>query len=175
VAIFFQEQKKEAFLITAETLDGISLQARQAPRLRKNFNFHHRDDDICHRLLNAMEPASYIQPHRHLDLNKDETLIVIRGKMGLVLFGNDGTVEGKALLKPSDPVQLVNLPHGKYHTLVSFEEGSVFFEAKAGPFLPLLPEERALWAPAETEEASAHYLVFLKKLFTPEESGSALR
>lgn len=175
MAISFQEKNRETCLITTETLDGISLQARQSPRLRKNFNFHRCDDDICHRLLNAMEPASYIQPHRHLDPNKDETLIVIRGKMGLVLFGNDGTVDGKALLKPSDPIQLVNIPHGKYHTLVSFEEGSVFFEAKAGPFLPLLPEEKALWAPAETEEASAHYLAFLKKLFTPGKPGSALR
>jgi len=145
------------------------MQAKQSPRMRKNYNFHHSDEDICHRLLNAMEPGSYIQPHRHLDRNKDETLIAIRGKMGLVVFDDSGNIEAKAILEPAGRATVVNIPYGKFHTWISLKKQSVFFESKAGPFLPLTKEERASWAPAEEDKESAAYLASLEELFESEE------
>ena len=48
------------------------------------------------------------------------------------------------------------MPAGVWHTFVALEPGSVFFETKAGPWVPLTPEETAQWAPAEgTPEAAA--------------------
>ncbi len=154
--------------ISRQMLDQLSLQAKQSPRLRKNYNFHTSDGDICHRLLNAMEPDSYIQPHRHLDNNKDETLAVIRGKMGLIIFGNNGTVEEKALLDPVGKVMMANIPHGTFHTLISLDGPSIFFESKAGPFIPLTQDEKAHWAPNEGDASSTEYLGSLKKLFESE-------
>ena len=151
--------------ITQETLDWISGQAKQSPRLRKNYNFHASDEDTCHRLLNAMEPDSYIQPHRHLDSNKDETLVAIRGKVGLIMFDSDGAITEKVSLEPAGNILMVNIPHGTFHTMISLEEGSVFFEAKAGPFVPLTRDERAPWAPEEGAESSSAYLASLKQLF----------
>ena len=155
----------KAEFISQRMLDQISLQAKQSPRLRKNYNFHTSDGDICHRLLNAMEPGSYIQPHRHSDINKDETLAVIRGKMGLIIFADDGTIREKALLEPTGTVMMANIPHGTFHTLISLGGPSVFFEAKAGPFTPLTQDEKAPWAPQEGDESSTQYLGSLKELF----------
>jgi hypothetical protein len=59
----------------------------------------------------------------------------------------------------------VNIPHGMYHTLVALEPGSVFFEAKAGPYAPLTSQEKAPWAPAEGELSASTYLADLKRLF----------
>ena len=151
--------------IDRQKLDEISLQAERSPRRRKNYNFHRSDEAICHRLLNAMEPDSYIQPHRHLAREKDETLIVVRGKMGLVLFDEQGSITKKALLEPEGDVMMVNIPAGTFHTWISLEARSVFFEAKAGPFRPLTQDEKAPWAPGEGEELSAGYLASLKRLF----------
>jgi len=151
--------------VSQQTLDRISSEAKHSPRLRRNYNFHASDGEICHRLLNALEPDSYIQPHRHLDIHKDETLAIIRGRMGMVVFDSEGVVTQKALLEPNGDLMLVNLPHGTFHTLVSLAERSVFFEAKAGPFVPLRPEEKAPWAPPEGDAASAPYLASLKALF----------
>jgi cupin fold WbuC family metalloprotein len=160
-----EQNLTKAEFISQQILDQLLLQAKQAPRLRKNYNFHTSDVDICHRLLNALEPDSYIQPHRHSDINKDETLAVIRGKMGLIIFDNDGTIEEKVLLEPSGNVMMVNIPHGMFHTLISLDGPSVFFESKAGPFIPLTHDEKAHWAPKEGDEASTEYLGSLKKLF----------
>jgi hypothetical protein len=76
-------------LIDDALLDAVCAEAAASPRRRKNRNFHPRDDHPGHRLLNAMQPDSYIPPHRHLDPNKDETFVVLRGSIGVVIFDDD--------------------------------------------------------------------------------------
>lgn len=152
-------------IITRELLDQITGQARGSVRLRKNYNLHPSDAFCCHRLLNAMEPGSYIQPHRHLDPNKDESMVILRGRVGIVSFDGAGVVTGTHLLQAGDAVA-VDIPNGEFHTVVSLEAGTVFFEAKAGPYLPLAGEEKAPWAPAEGDEGVDSYRAMLLALFT---------
>lgn len=162
--------KADAEIIGRQKLDELSLMAKQAPRRRTNYNFHPSDEASCHRLLNAMEPDSFIPPHRHLDGEKDETLIVIRGEMGLILFDEQGNITKKALLGAAGEMVMVNIPHGMFHTWLSLKERSVFFEAKAGPYRPLTQAEKAPWAPGEGEEGAAEYMASLKRLFEPSET-----
>ena len=51
--------------ITDETLTSLTQQAKQSPRLRMNYNFHSELEDPVQRLCNAMEPGTYVRPHRH--------------------------------------------------------------------------------------------------------------
>ena len=60
---------------------------------------------------------------------------------------------------------VTTVAHGTWHTLVSLEPGSVLFEAKGGPYAPLLQEERARWAPAEGGRDAPAYLERLRRLF----------
>jgi len=144
-------------IIDRQLLNQLSAQAAGNPRLRKNFNIHPANDCYCHRLFNAIEPASYIRPHRHLDPAKDETFVIIRGKLGVVTFDEHGTVVEKVLLAAGGEVSAVNILHGAFHTAVSLKEGTIFFEAKAGPYQPLSVEEKAHWAPEEgTADANAY-------------------
>jgi cupin fold WbuC family metalloprotein len=152
-------------IIDRQLLDQLSAQATENPRLRKNFNIHPADDCCCHRLFNAIEPASYIRPHRHLDPAKDETFVIIRGRLGVVQFDEHGTVEGKVLLAAGGEVSAVDIPNGAFHTAVSLEEGTIFFEAKAGPYHPLSVEEKAHWAPEEGTANAAAYRESLRSLF----------
>lgn len=156
---------KNIQIINRRLLDEVSSQARSAPRRRKNYNFHAAENEPSHRLLNAIEPGSYIQPHRHLETTKDETLIVVRGRVGLVFFDADGTVLDKILLTPAGEAVGVNIPHGVFHTLLALAPGSVFFEAKAGPYAPLTPAEKAPWAPAEGDPQAALRLDQWSRLF----------
>src|SRR5512147_3189292 len=123
-------------LISRASLDSLSMEARGSARRRKNYNFH-AEADLANRLLNAVEPGSYVQPHRHLDPHKDETLVVVRGSFGLVFFDEGGSVTQTAIARAAGDVVGVNIPHGTYHSLVAMESGSVFFEAKAGPYVPI--------------------------------------
>ena len=152
-------------IIDRQLLDDLSREARENPRLRKNYNLHPSDDFCSHRLLNAMEPGSYIRPHRHLDPLKDESMAMMRGRMGVIAFDEAGNIFLTRVLSCGGEAVAVDIPHGSYHTVVSLESGTIFFEAKAGPYLPLTEEEKAPWAPAEGDEAVARYLARLVSLF----------
>ena len=152
-------------IINRQVLDQLSELARHNPRQRKNWNLHPYDDFPAHRLLNAMEPSSYIRPHRHLDPNKDETFMIVRGRLGILIFADDGTVVERLRLDAEGDNLGVDIPAGVFHTAVSLQEGTVFFEAKAGPFRPLAEEETASWAPEDGSAQAAAYLDALKGSF----------
>jgi len=152
-------------LITQTVLDSVTAEAEQSPRRRKNRNYHRADADPCHRLLNAVEPGSYVPPHRHLDPNKDEAMIVLRGTLGVVYFDAAGQVAGSAVLKPGGEAVGVNIPHGTFHSVLGLEPGTVFFEAKSGPYVALAEGEKAPWAPAEGGEGAEVYYAALASLF----------
>jgi cupin fold WbuC family metalloprotein len=152
-------------LIDQKLLATVSEAAKQAPRRRKNHNFHPHDDYPGHRLINGIEPDSYVMPHRHFDPNKDETIICLRGRLGVVIFGSTGWIERCVVLEPGSEVLGIDIPHGVFHTVLALESATVFFEAKAGPYVPLATAERAFWAPAEGAPEVAEYLASLAAHF----------
>lgn len=152
-------------LIDQALLRALSDQARERPRRRLNHNFHAADDSPGHRLLNAVEPGSYLPPHRHQDPSKGETMVALTGRLGLVVFGNDGEVTGTAILAPGTATLGVDIAPGTWHTVLGLEPGTVMLEAKAGPYRPLTEAERAPWAPAEGAPEVPSYYAGLLALF----------
>lgn len=150
-------------IIDRACLDKITAEAEQSPRLRKNFNIHASPEAACNRLFNAIEPASYIRPHRHLDPAKDETVVIVRGSLGIVVFDNEGGIIQKTVLMPVSDAVAVNVPHGVFHTAISLEPGTIFFESKAGPYQPMSDEEFAPWSPPENIPDAVIYLDRLRK------------
>lgn len=130
-------------------ISGLVDAARQAPRRRAHRSFHPGDDYPAHRLLIAIEPESFVPPHRHLSPAKDETLLILKGSLGVVFFDGTGRVERCVVLHAAGETLGVDIPHGVYHSVVALESATVFFEAKAGPYVPVAAEERAPWAPGE--------------------------
>jgi cupin fold WbuC family metalloprotein len=151
-------------IVTPELLQQLTESARTSPRLRKNHNLHPSDESRCHRLLNAIEPGSYIRPHRHLDPEKDEAFILMSGRLGVIQFSDAGEVTETVTLSHQDGLLAADIPYGVFHTAVSLEPGTVFYEAKAGPYLPLNEAEFAAWAPPEGDGRAAQYLEQLKKM-----------
>src|SRR4029078_7695338 len=102
---------KQPTLIDSRLIDAVAAQAAASPRRRKNFNFHAQESAPANRLLNAIEPDSYVQPHRHLDPAKDETLGVLRGGVRLVVFDDKGKVVQHAVLRAGTGAIGVDIPH----------------------------------------------------------------
>ncbi|WP_430435462.1 WbuC family cupin fold metalloprotein [Methyloversatilis sp.] len=148
-------------------LDAVVVEAQRSPRRRMNRNFHPHDDHPAHRLLNAIEPDSYVRPHRHLDPLKDETILCVKGRLGCILFDDSGAVQETCVLAPGGERFGVDIAHGQFHSLVALEPGSVMFEAKAGPYRALTETEFASWAPADGEPAR-RWLDWMHGLFDGE-------
>ena len=152
-------------LITRSMLSALSLEAATSPRRRKNRNFHLDNSAPAHRLLNALEPDSYVRPHRHLDADKDETIVALQGRFGVILFDGAGKVTERAVISPGGQCMGIDIAHGTFHSILALEPGSVFFEAKAGPYVPITAAELADWAPAEDDRASVEYLNVMRVMF----------
>ena len=121
-------------VIDENLLDNVSEQAKTSPRLRMNYNFHHSLDELCHRMLNAVEPGTEVPIHRHP--TKDESFVILRGRVRSTTYNDDGTIFESVVLCAEDGVYGVNIPKGVWHKLESLEEDSVIFECKEGPFVP---------------------------------------
>lgn len=152
--------------INQQLLKKLSMEAVALPRRRKNHNFHENNEAQAHRLLNAIEPNSYVMPHKHNDPNKGETIICLSGKLGLIIFDSIGNVEQKLILEADSETVGVDIPYGTFHTVLALKNGTVFFEAKAGPFVPLKAEEQAPWAPVEGDDLVTNYLATLYAMFS---------
>jgi cupin fold WbuC family metalloprotein len=137
--------------IDQKLFNSLTAQAKASPRKRKNFNFHQTDNEICHRLLNALEMDSYIQ-----------TLIVVRGKLGAIFFDDVGNVTHKVVIEAGGENVGLHTPSGVFHSFVALAPNSVIFEAKAGPYVPVGDNEKASWAPTENSPDAQAYL---KKMF----------
>jgi cupin fold WbuC family metalloprotein len=151
-------------ILDSALLSALSSQAKENPRMRKNFNLHESYDEPSQRLLNAMEPSSYIRPHRHHRDPKSEGFVGLRGKMILLIFGDSGEMERAIAFGPQEDVVGVDLPPGVWHTVVCQEEGSVFYETKPGPFIPIFKKDMAPWAPEEGTSEGRTYFAQLKSL-----------
>lgn len=121
-------------VINKNQLDEVSVQAKASPRLRMNYNFHQSLDDKCHRMLNAVETGTDIPIHRHPD--KDESFVILRGKVRSTTYNDDGSVIDSVVLSQKDGIYGVDIPKGVWHKLESLEPGSVIFECKEGPYVP---------------------------------------
>ncbi|ODN41732.1 WbuC family cupin fold metalloprotein [Piscirickettsia litoralis] len=153
--------------IDQDLLQSLSAKAASLPRKRINLNFHTDDHAPCHRLLIAIEPNSYVRPHCHADHNKDETMLVLQGRLGLIYFDQDGTVTKTFVLSPNETIG-TTIPHGQLHSVIALEAGTVFFESKAGPYQPPQKNEISTFAPAENTPKATDYLQKLYQLFEVE-------
>lgn len=152
-------------LIDQGLFAALSEQARQLPRRRTNRNFHLDNAAPAHRLVIAMEPDSYVVPHCHSDASKAESLLCLRGRLGVVFFSPAGEVERCITLEAGGEVLGVDIPAGVFHSVVALCSGTVFFEAKAGPYVPLGDHEKPAWAPPEGSPEVEAYLTGLSILF----------
>ena len=120
-------------VIDEQLLNSVSAQAKASPRLRMNFNFHRSLDEKCHRMLNAVEPGTVVPIHRHP--TKDESFVILRGKVRVTTHDDDGSVIEEVVLSQESGNYGVDIPKNVWHMVESLESGSVIFECKEGPFV----------------------------------------
>ena len=121
-------------VIDDKILDDLSAQAKASPRLRMNYNFHHSLDELCHRMLNALEPGTEVPIHHHPD--KDETFVILRGKIRVTTYNDYVSVIDSVVLCQDDGIFGMDIPKNVWHTLEALEPNSCIFECKQGPFVP---------------------------------------
>jgi len=133
--------------ITRTDLDRLAEAAHQAARRRQNRNLHAALTDPVQRLLNALEPGTYVPPHRHAAPAKWELMALLTGQAVLLTFNDAGVVMERIDLDARTPV--IEVPPATWHSLAALVPQTVLLEVKPGPYVPVAPTDVASWAPAE--------------------------
>ena len=139
-------------------MDETSAKAKVSPRRRMNYNFHKEYSDTLQRMLNAMEPLSYIQPHKHENPDKREAFFALRGRFIVVEFDEVGNITDHTLLNPLAGNFGAEIPERTYHTIIALDPDTVAYEVKDGPYAPINDKNFASWAPQEGSAEAEKYL-----------------
>ena len=144
--------------IDSALLDSLKKQAKESPRYRAHYNLHPELNDPVQRLCIAMEPGTYVRPHRHADPETWEVLMILRGSLALLIFDDRGKVLERTVLTAGGLVTAVEFKQNTWHAPVSLEPGTIVFEIKQGPYRPISQENSAAWAPAEGKPEVGQFL-----------------
>jgi len=150
-------------VIDNNLLTSLSQTAQSIPRLRKNHNIHAQLDDPVQRLYNAMEPNTYVRPHRHQGDDRWEFFQVVSGSAAVLTFDLQGIVLEKVVLTQGGPNIAIEIPGNTWHTIVSLQSGTVLFEIKKGPYQAVTDKDFATWAPAEGDAAAENFVQWFVK------------
>ncbi len=135
--------------------------SRHSPRKRIILPLHRQQEAIVQRMLNFLQPGTYVQPHLHPREFASETMFVLQGRMGFVLFSETGDV---AELHDLQKGSLIDIEPQLWHGLVALEPDTVILEIKRGPYDD---DDKVFadWAPAEEDESSGSFRENLEGLF----------
>ena len=140
--------------IDVALMDSVAVEARLSPRLRKNHNFHHSEDEPVNRLINVMHRGTYLPVHRHSRPDRSESCIVLRGRVGVTIYDDEGNLTDSRLVGPSCDCVGYDIDAGVWHGLVVLEDDTVLFEVKQGPYAPISAENIASWSPAADDTSA---------------------
>jgi cupin fold WbuC family metalloprotein len=129
--------------------------SRKSRRKRILLPLHRSQDDRVQRLINFLQPGTYIRPHKHPGKHNVETIIVMRGAIQFIIFDDSGFIENHFTLRGSADESLIDIESGVWHSFIVLEKDTVIFEVKKGPYNSQTDKEFARWSPDEyTDEAS---------------------
>jgi len=153
-------------IINDDLINPVMDKAKTSPRRRMNHNFHPQLDDPLQRMLNCLEPGTYIPPHKHENPDKSEAFILLKGKLLVLEFDNDGQVTAHALLEAGSGTYGAEIAPRVFHCIIALEPGTVVYEVKNGPYSPIDDKNFASWAPKEGDEGCRMYLENLARQFS---------
>ncbi|TGN20297.1 WbuC family cupin fold metalloprotein [Leptospira idonii] len=152
-------------LIDQNLIQKVISEAQASPRKRKNHNFHQLTE-VYQRFLNVLTEDTYIAVHRHLTDPKPETFVILQGKVGFLIYNEDGSISEKHILSSEGPVYGIDIQPGVWHNLVCLSSVAVCFEGKSGPYIETVDKEFHSLYPMEGHEDCRQTNEMWKKVFT---------
>jgi len=161
----FMAPEEDVVPLTLTMVGNLLSASRESPRKRMLQRIHKDSGEAVHRMFNALQPGTYVTPHRHLDPAKTETILAISGALLFVEFDENGKLLRHTLLQPGTETFGLDVAPHVYHTFVALKPDTLIFEVKTGPYVRESDKNIPDWAPREgTEQADAYLLDLIKLL-----------
>ncbi len=157
----FDNIRGDQFILTAEMMDKGIRASRESERKRIILPIHRSQNAQVQRMLNFLQPGTYIRPHMHPLDHATESLVLLRGKIRFYLFSESGNVVSAEVLSANSIECMVDIEPRLWHGFLVKEADTVLFESKCGPYNARADKTFARWAP---EEGSTEAVSWMEKL-----------
>ncbi|MCH8494557.1 MAG: WbuC family cupin fold metalloprotein [Balneolales bacterium] len=129
--------------------DGLSA-SRNSPRKRFILPIHRTQNATVQRMINFMQPGTYIRPHLHPRAHACESIVVFKGAIRFKVYDENGRILQKFIARAGTASAVLDIEPNVWHGFDVLEPDTVLFESKMGPYDVELDKIFAPWAPKET-------------------------
>ena len=138
--------------LDARLIDELVSGAQASPRNRFRICLHHSAEDAIQEMVICVAGPTYFRPHKHPE-GRSESYHLIRGRMDVVFFDDDGTPTSKIELEEPGGERpfMYRLSAPIFHFVVPVSPIVIYHETLTGPWDPDAAVVAAPFAPEETD------------------------
>ena len=137
--------------------------SRGSSRRRIILPLHRRQEAPVQRMVNFLQPDTYIRPHLHPREDATESITMMQGRIGFLVFDEKGGVEQMIPLGGEGEPKVIDLEPRVCHSFVVLEDDTVIFESKRGPYDTERDKTFADWSPEEGSDEAMAWIREMKK------------
>ena len=154
----FDNPSGDVFLLGAKQIEEGLLASRKSERLRMILPLHREQNAEVQRLINFLQPGTYIRPHLHPLPHATESIVVLKGRIRFFTYNNSGIPDTDIVISSGPLAGVVDIEPGVWHSFLVLEEDTILFECKKGPYDAGSDKIFAGWAPPEGSGEAAGWL-----------------
>ncbi len=149
----------DVFVLDAAAISRGIAASRASPRLRIMLPMQRAASDGVQRLINFVQPGSYIRAHQHPMPRCVENITVLQGALGFLTFDENGGIKTDHHLVAGNAAScMADIEQGVWHTFFALAPDTVVLEIKHGPYDAATDKRFADWSPAEDSPEAAVWL-----------------
>lgn len=155
-SVAFPNAKGAVVTVDEEQIERGIAASRGSRRRRIILPLHRRQEAPVQRMVNFLQPDTYIRPHLHPREDATESITMMQGRICFLVFDEEGSIEQMIPLGGEGEPRVIDLEPRVWHSFLVMEDDTVIFESKMGPYDTERDKTFAAWSPEEgTDEAMA--------------------
>ncbi|CAN5271072.1 WbuC family cupin fold metalloprotein [soil metagenome] len=154
----FQNPSGNIFNLSEDQIERGLTASRKSSRKRIILPIHRKQEAEVQRMINFLQPGTYIRPHKHTMPHASESIVLLLGSIRFFTFDAHGDVLTDHKLRSKPVPDVMDIEPETWHSFLVLERDTIIFECKKGPYDAKTDKEFALWAPEEGDEKAAKFM-----------------
>ena len=154
----FQNPSGDLFNLNEGQIERGLAASRESHRKRIILPIHRKQEAEVQRMINFLQPGTYIRPHKHTMPYASESIVLLQGSIRFFTFDDNGDVLTDHKLRSIPVPGVMDIEPETWHSFLVLEPDTIIFECKKGPYNAKTDKEFALWAPEEGDEKVAQFM-----------------
>ena len=145
----FENVTEPIFTLTDELIQQGIRASKESERRRIILPIHREQESEVQRMINFLQPDTYIRPHKHPLNHATESLVMIQGSILFFIYSDTGEIDSELRIDSKPIPGVIDIEPGIWHSFKVLESDTLLFECKRGPYDAETDKIFAPWAPEE--------------------------